>query len=90
MLEKWQQWLTENYINDVLKELGNSNDEILKEITLNKLSEDYGLSMSVLKEKLADVKPDVQVVETPKKEVKKEEKRDSYTISADNILYYII
>ena len=79
-----------NYINDVLKELGNSNDEILKEITLKKLSEDYGLSMSVLKEKLADVKPDVQVVETPKREVKKEEKRDSYTISADNILYYMM
>ena len=39
---------------------------------------------------IADVKPDVQVVETPKKEVKKEEKRDSYTISADNILYYMM
>ncbi len=79
-----------NYINDVLKELGSSNDEILKEITLNKLSEDYGLSISVLKEKLADVKPNVQIVEAPKKEVKKEEKRDSYTISADNILYYMM
>ena len=85
-----------NYLKNN-KDLNNSvdlanyiNDEILKEITLNKLSEDYGLSMSVLKEKLADVKPDVQVVETPKREVKKEEKRDSYTISADNILYYMM
>ncbi len=79
-----------NYVNDVLKELSSSNDEILKEITLNKLSEDYGLSISVLKEKLADVKPNIQVEEIPKKEVKKTEKRDSYTISADNILYYMM
>ncbi len=79
-----------NYVNDVLKELSSSNDEILKEITLNKLSEDYGLSISVLKEKLADVKPNIQVEEIPKKEVKKTEKRDSHTISADNILYYMM
>ena len=79
-----------NYINDVLKELGSSNDEILKEITLKKLSEDYGLSISVLKEKLADIKPDVQMTPPPKKEVIKEIKRDAYTISSDNILYYMM
>ena len=79
-----------NYINDVLKDLKNSNDEILKEITLNKLSEDYGLSISVLKEKLSDIKPEKKEEKPIEVQEKKPRKKDSYTIGADNILYFMM
>ena len=36
------------YINDVLKDLSTSNDEILREITLNKISQVYNLTLNVL------------------------------------------
>ena len=45
------------YINDVLKNLANNNDSILREVTLNKLSQEYGISLTVLKEKLTDLAP---------------------------------
>ncbi len=79
-----------NYINEVLKDLNNSNDEILKEITLNKLSEDYGLSISVLKEKLSDIKPEKKEEKPIEVQEKKPRKKDSYTIGADNILYFMM
>ena len=41
-----------DYVNAVLKDLGESNDPILREVTLSKLSQEYNLSMDVLKSKL--------------------------------------
>ena len=80
-----------NYINEILKDLSNSSDDILKEITLKKLSEDYGLSISVLKEKLNDLKPvKKETILVEEVVEKKPTKRDSYTIGADNILYYMM
>lgn len=37
------------YLKDVINELNKSNDEILKEMTLNKLSNDYNISIDTLK-----------------------------------------
>ena len=41
-----------DYINDILKELELVEDEILKELTLKKLSEESGLEIDVLKKQL--------------------------------------
>lgn len=38
-----------SYLKDVVNELNKSNDEILKEMTINKLSSDYNISIDTLK-----------------------------------------
>lgn len=77
------------YINDVVTSLSDSTDEILKEITLNKLSKEYDISLDLLKKKLDNIKP----VTIPKKEVTKPKtiiKKDSYTIGAEKILFFMM
>ncbi len=78
------------YINDVLKDLSESNDEILREITLNKISKDYNLSLDVLKTKLSELKPVTTAVIEEKKEVVKKDKKDAYVIGAEQILYFMM
>ena len=77
------------YINDVLKNLANNSDLILREVTLNKLAKDYDISLDVLKNKLNDLAPvEVKkVVEEPKKEIIR---RDTYTIGSEKILYFMM
>ncbi len=77
------------YVNQVLEEVANSNDEILTELTLKKISEEYDLSIDVLKEKIKGFK------KVEAKEVKKfvkpvKEKKDAYLQSADKILFYML
>ena len=77
------------YINDVLKNLANNSDLILREVTLNKLAKEYDISLDVLKNKLNDLAPvEVKkVVEEPKKEIIR---RDTYTIGSEKILYFMM
>ncbi len=77
------------YVNQVLEEVANSNDNILIELTLKKLSTDYDLSIDVLKEKLKDFKKVViKEVKTVDRIVKR--KKDAYLLSADKILYFML
>ena len=77
------------YINDVLKDLANNDDAILRELTLKKISEDYDISLDILKSKLEDLAP-VEVKEK-KKEIKKETiKKDSYIIGSEKVLYFMM
>ena len=78
------------YINDVLKDLSTSNDEILREITLNKISQVYNLSLDVLKTKLSELKPVPTGMLEEKKDVVKIEKKDAYVIGAEQILYFMM
>lgn len=78
------------YINDVLKDLSTSNDEILREITLNKISQDYNLSLDVLKTKLSELKSVPTGMLEEKKDVVKKEKKDAYVIGAEQILYFMM
>ena len=41
-----------SYINNVIEELNKSDDDILKNITINKLSKDYGLDKELLQSKI--------------------------------------
>ena len=78
-----------DYVNAVLKDLGESNDPILREVTLSKLSQEYNLSLDVLKSKL-DKK---EVVLEKKEEVKKEdnnEKKDLYAMGTEKILFFMM
>ena len=77
------------YVNQVLEEVANSNDDILIELTLKKISEEYDLSMDILKEKMKGLKKvEVKEVKAVDKIVK--EKKDAYLLSADKILYFML
>ena len=61
---------TAKYVNDVLEHLNNIEDDILREITLNKLSKDSSLDIEFLREKL----------KSPVKEIKQKEKPNEESI----------
>lgn len=76
------------YVNDMLKEISKIDDEILKEITINKLVLESKLDKELLLEKLANLnKKDEKVVDIPKVEKKK---IDKYEKSERNLLYYML
>jgi DNA primase len=80
------------YINKVIEDISKETDPILKEITLNKLSKEYNLSLDVLKSKLKSVKQ----VETIAQEifVKQEASPPTKLTSLDKgirkVLYYMM
>lgn len=79
-----------DYINDVIKDLSENDDPILREVTLSKLSQEYNLSMDVLKGKL---EKNSVVIEKKKEEVKEvitKEKKDLYSIGTEKILYFMM
>jgi len=77
------------YVNDVLKTLSTVDDSILREVTLNKISKEYNLSLDVLKNRLEKFEPVVIREKEEKKEVVKT-KKDSYMIGSERILYYMM
>lgn len=74
------------YVHIVLDDLRKSRDEILREVTLKKLSTEYNLSYDLLKKQLEDLKV-TQRVET-KDEIKK--KKTALDSALNNILYYMM
>lgn len=74
-----------SYVKEVLESLKNE-DEITKDITLNKLVEEFHLSYEILKKEL-DSKEVVNEITIPKVEEVKKRKQSKYDISAKHILY---
>jgi len=80
-----------SYIKEVLNGMKETKDEILKEVTLQKLSNDYGLSIDVLRnelEKLTEVTQNM----APKKEEDKIQntKKSKYIDGIMHILYFMM
>lgn len=79
------------YIKEVLEGMKESNDPILKEVTLKKMSDDYGLSMEVLREELAKLsdKEEIKVLPSlPVEEAKK--KKNKFIDGVNHILYFMM
>lgn len=76
------------YVKAVVESLKNSTDEILKEVTLQKLSNDYNISYAVLREQLGEQKKH-EIHKLPKKE-NKERKKSSYEKICSKILFYMM
>ena len=77
-----------DYINSVIKSLNEINDDILREITLNKISEESKIDIELLKSKL---KPkEIQVTEIFKKEEIKTHKIDKYEKAQMYLIYYML
>ena len=76
-----------NYINSVIKELNKSNDTLLRELTINDLSEKYNIDKQVLLNKL-DAIEEVKIDVTTLKE--KKEKLDNKTKIYRTFIYYLL
>ncbi len=76
------------YIKAVIESLKSNNDAILKEVTLQKLANDYNISYTVLKEQLGneEKKGNYIVKEKPKEKKKK----SGYEKICEEILYYMM
>ena len=81
-----------SYVNSVLNSLNDTNDIILREITLNQLSKEFNLSIDVLNSKLNDLEPKQtkEVVKVKDVHVKEQVKKDAYTIGCEQILYFMM
>lgn len=74
------------YINQVLRELNKSNDEILINLTINKLSEEYGIDKNILLNKI--IKVETKTSTPPKRIVKKN--IDRLSKYCEIIIYYML
>ena len=77
------------YIKEVLSNLAMKDDLILREVTLNKLSKDYNVDISILKTQLDNIKPVKKTIVVEEIEQKKE-KKDSFMKSIEKILYFMM
>ena len=79
-----------DYIKLVIDNLKKNNDEILKEVTLQKLSNEYNISYAILKEQLGEnnLQTSKKVLEEPT--IKNEKNKNSYQKTAEEILYFMM
>ena len=74
-----------NYINKVINELNKTNDEVLKNITINKLATDYNIDKNILLSKLEKKENIISNY------IKKEVKKTNQNIKAvEELLYYMM
>lgn len=80
------------YINKVIEDISKETDPILKEITLNKLSKEYNLSLDVLKSKLKSVKQVEAIAQEifVKQEASPPTKLTSLDKGIRKVLYYMM
>lgn len=62
------------YINSVINELNKVNDEILTDLTINKLSEEFKIDKNILYNKIINVKNTVKIDKKSPKKLKNDEK----------------
>jgi DNA primase len=78
-----------NYVNNVIKELGKIEDEVLKEITLRKLSTESNLDINFLKERLTLEEPK-KVLSKEVEKPKEKRKLKGYELAERNLIYYML
>ncbi|MGM9834236.1 MAG: DNA primase [Bacilli bacterium] len=78
------------YVNEVIDNLAKSDDEVLKDITLKKLSSEYDLSLDVLKDRLNKIEP-TKIIKRKEEVVKPvKKKKDIYNVGATKILFLMM
>lgn len=74
------------YINKIIDELNKSDDDILKSVTINKISEDYNIDKRILEGKLVKITPKLDDVVVKRKRPK----LNQYHQAAEAILYLMM
>ncbi len=78
------------YIKELISSLKDSNDEILVEISLNKISTEYHLDIDLLKREYASLKEKSVPKEVKEEIIKVDKKKSKYDYLIKNILYYMM
>lgn len=73
------------YVNKMISEIDNIDDDVLREVSINKLSNETGVSIETINSKLTK-KETVEIIEEKKEKVK----LDKYVKSEMYILYYML
>lgn len=79
-----------HYVNNVIKELEKIDDDVLKEITLKKISLESNLDISFLRSKL---QPTDEIKKEEKKDIKvpkNDKKKDKYEKAQENLIYHML
>ena len=76
-----------NYINSMIKEIDNIDDDILKSVSINKLSKETGVEVNLIKSKLSKKEDNKKIEIKPKKQIKKLNK---YVKSEQYLIYYML
>ena len=81
-----------SYIKNVIADLKDSDDPILKEVTLKKISNEYNVSYELLKDELLkEQATNIDIVSKKEEQNKiKNIKMSSYEEAVNNILYYMM
>ena len=74
-----------SYVNEVIKELNYLNDDVLKELTIQKLSEETNLSQDFIKSKIQTKEQKPQVIEKTTTT-----KYNKYEKAEQNLIYYML
>ncbi len=74
-----------SYVNEVIKELNYLNDDVLKELTIQKLSEETNLSQDFIKSKIQTKEQKPQVIEKATTT-----KYNKYEKAEQNLIYYML
>ena len=77
------------YIKEVLSNLALKDDPILREVTLNSLSKEYNVDVSVLKSQLDNIKPLSKPVVKEEPVIEKV-KKDAYLKAVEKVLYFMM
>lgn len=78
------------YIKEVLNGMKDNDDAIRKEITLKKLSDDYGISLELLKEELGKLESKEKVLLIKEEPLKVTTKKTKYVDGVTHILYFMM
>lgn len=77
------------YIKEIIDSIKDLDDELTKELTIKKMSDEYDIPLDLLKNELAKVlKPKENIVKKPSKSTK--EKLSKYDVACQNILYFMM
>ncbi len=80
-----------SYINKIIIDVNNIKDPILKEVTLNKISNEYNIGLDILKSKLEGLKQEEKVAKEVFNPVKKDDKKlNGFDKSIRKILYFMM
>lgn len=80
-----------NYVNDMIEEVSKVDDEVLRELTLQKVADDSGLTVDFLKEKLEQKEKTIEVPALQPQAKEKTTQKTSKTEQAErNLIFYML
>jgi len=78
------------YINDVIKSLNNIEDEVLRSLTITKISEEHNISIDVLEKKLNSLTKKQSKETQIAVDINKPRSKTGYSNATTNIFYFMI